>query len=76
MVKGIKGTTELASSLIQVFSDLHVTDQVNCHLKILFPPERQPLMFSYSTLFDIHGFICGDIFHPNSPFCVPTQVLQ
>ena len=57
----------------------HVPEKVyfQCILKHLInPQERQPLMFSYSTSFDIHRFICGDIFQPNSRFCVPTQFMQ
>ena len=33
-------------------------------------------MFSYSTSFDIHEFICGDIFQPSPRFWSPTQFLQ
>ena len=48
-----------------------------CIVKHLInPQERQRLMFSYSTSFDIHWLICGDIFQPNSRFCVPTQFMQ
>ena len=53
LVKGIKGTTELASSLIQVFSDLHVTDQVNCH-----PTPRIAL--------SVRPFVCPTLKNPAS----------
>ena len=57
----------------------HVPEKVyfQCILKHLInPQERQPLMFSYSTSFDIHWLICGDIFQPNSWFCVSKQFMQ